>query len=132
MATIKETGKIIALGEIKSGALRDGGTWSRQDCIIEIPISENSHKDVSVSLNTEQIELVKRLSLGTIVDVEYYVTAREWQGKWYNNVNVRSIAPVALASTPQTPQYAPVAQPAPVAKAAPAAWEKEEEPDLPF
>ena len=129
MATIKETGKIIALGEIKSGALRDGGTWSRQDCVIEIPISENSHKDVAVSLNTEQIELVKRLPIGAIVDVEYYVTAREWQGKWYNNVNVRSIAPVALASTPQ---YAPVAQPAPVVKAAPVAKKEEEDPDLPF
>lgn len=128
MAFVKEIGRIIAKGEIKTGPTTNGGTWSRQDCVIEVTTGENSHKDVAVSLNTEQIEQLKNVPLGAVIEVEYYVTAREWNGRWFNNVNAREVKTAA----PATPAPAPAAPAATTPVVPPQKDFEPKEDDLPF
>lgn len=102
MATIKETGKILAKCEVKSGTSARG-EWKRQDIVLEVRTGDTTHKDVVISLNSDQVEKIALAPVGSVIGVEYYVTAREYQGRWFNNVNAvnivlpQSAAPVAAA-----------------------------------
>lgn len=132
MAFVKEIGRIIAKGEIKTGPTTNGGTWSRQDCVIEVTTGENSHKDVAVSLNTEQIEQLKNVPLGAVIEVEYYVTAREWNGRWFNNVNAKEVKVVTPAAPAPAPAPAPAAPAATTPVVEPQKDFEPKEDDLPF
>ena len=58
---------------------------------------------------------IREYQIGDRVEVGYSVTAREWDGKWFNNVDLISIKFLDEVA-PTAP--VPVAQPAPVARQA--------------
>ena len=103
MAFIKESGKLAAKGEMKTGKT-DKGEWKRIEFRIEVPTSEGHYKSVVIQAKGDKAESVNRTGLGTILEVEYYVTAREWNGKYYNDVMAWSISGAAEADTPKLPE----------------------------
>lgn len=116
MENNKVKGKVHFIGPKVEGTSRMGMAWARQSIVIE---TEGLTR-IALEARDTCIDTIAQLHLGDAVEAEYYVSAREWQGKWYNNVNL-----VSLTVT----QAAPAPAPAPAFEPAPA---DNPEQDLPF
>lgn len=119
MAIVKEIGTISFLGEIKSGVSQNGTPWANQQVIFDVPGYNGSFRKVLVVAGTDRVQDLQNLPVGSRVEFGYQVRAREYNGKWYNNVELYSINPAPAAqpqqgaqnAVPQAPQQR-AAQPA--------------------
>lgn len=103
-------GTIIAALEKRSGVSKSNGNeWSAQDFVIS---RENNRHMVFKVFGEENIA---RFQLGQQVDIEVYIDAREYNGRWYNSIDY--IAP--KTDVQPTANTQPIAQPIPTQNAAP-------------
>lgn len=115
-------GIISQFGEMQQGTSQNGYDWSRQVVVLEVASFNNTFSKIALTAQNQKVDDLANYQVGDRVEVGYSVIAREYQGKWFNNVDLVSInfieefAPAAPA-TP-APQVAPVA-PAPRQAAAP-------------
>lgn len=136
MAIIKEIGTIAVLGEVQSGVAQSGNPWYRQTIVVDVAGYNGSYRKVALQASGNVVGDLEGAYVGDKVEISYQVTAREWNGKWYNNVDLYKVQflepampqmqqPVAPAypSYPQQPQpqVTPQTYPQPPAPAAPAA-----------
>lgn len=138
MAIIKEIGTIAHMSEVQSGTSQTGNPWYRQTIVVDIAGNNGSYRKVALQAFGNVVGDLEGAAVGEKVEISYQVTAREWNGKWYNNVDLYEVQflengvqqPVAPAY-PQNPQYPQHPQPqvnpqmypqtpAPAAPAAPA------------
>lgn len=115
MATIKERGTIAVLGEVQSGTSQSGNPWYRQTIVVDVAGYNGSYRKVALQASGNIVGDLENAQIGDKVEVSYQVTAREYQGRWYNNVDLYKVEflepqmqqPVAPAypSYPQNPQY---------------------------
>ena len=131
MPNLELEGKIKAMLPQQSGESARG-SWVRQDFVIEYQ-DGNFPADACFSAwGQDRVNELNSLGLGADVKVQFNVRAREYQGRWYNDLRPWRIS----AATGQT--AAPAAAPAPAAPAAtpqPAPVEtamEVESDDLPF
>ncbi len=127
------TGRIIAVMEKRSGqSQRSGNTWASQDYVIET--HEQYPRRCLFNVFGEDKINEYNLQIGSEVTVSFDINAREYNGRWYNDIRAWRVVP-AQAATPAAPEAAPfvapeTAIPAPVA--APATAPAAPEDDLPF
>ena len=141
MAIIKEIGTIAFMSDVQSGVSQNGNPWYRQTIVVDVAGYNGSYRKVALQATGDVVGDLAGAVLGEKIEVSYQVTAREWNGKWYNNVDLYKVQfledgvqqPVAPAypQNPQFPQYPQQPQPqvnpqmypqtpAPAAPAAPA------------
>ena len=138
MAIIKERGTIAVLGEVQSGTSQQGNPWYRQTIVVDVAGFNGSYRKVALQASGNVVGDLDGAAIGDKVEISYQVTAREWNGKWYNNVDlfkVEFLEPqmqqTPAPAYPQFPQYPQQPQPqvnpqmypqtpAPAAPAAPA------------
>lgn len=144
MAIIKERGTITFMSDVQSGMSQNGNPWYRQTIVVDVAGFNGSYRKVALQASGNLVQDLEGAMIGDKVDISYQVTAREWNGKWYNNVDLYKVEflepampqmqqPVAPAypQNPQFPQYPQQPQPqvnpqmypqtpAPAAPAAPA------------
>lgn len=108
-------GIISQFGQVESGTTQNGNSWSRQVVVLDVAGFGNTYSKIALSAQNQRVEELQNYQIGDRVEVGYSVTAREWNGKWFNNVDLVNInfmeefAPAAPA--------APASQVAPVAPA---------------
>ena len=73
-------GKVVQLLPVQSGVSKAGKEWSKQEFVIE----------------TEE-QFPKKICF-TLFEVSFNVESREFNGKWYHNINAWRINPVQQAS----------------------------------
>lgn len=123
-------GKAIAALQVKSGvSQRTGEQWQSREYVIET--QEQYPK--RMCFEVFGIDKLKEFNIrnNDLIKVHFDITAREYNGKWYNSVRAWKVEHVnpdgsAVGST----AAAPVAQVQAPAAPAPATQESEE--DLPF
>lgn len=118
MALNRVKGIISHLGEIESGTTQSGFDWARQTVVLDVASFNNTFSKIALVAQNDRVNDLAQYQIGDRVEVGYSVTAREWNGKWYNNVdlvNIKFLDEVAAAAP--APQAAPVA-PAPAAPVA--------------
>ena len=129
MAIIKERGTIAVLGEVQSGTSQQGNPWYRQTIVVDVAGFNGSYRKVALQASGNVVGDLDGAAIGDKVEISYQVTAREWNGKWYNNVDLykveflepqmqQPVAPAApaapaprgrrVASTPQIPANTPM------------------------
>lgn len=121
MAIIKERGTIAVLGEVQSGTSQQGNPWYRQTIVVDVAGFNGSYRKVALQASGNVVGDLDGAAIGDKVEISYQVTAREWNGKWYNNVDLYKVEflepqmqqPVAPAypQNPQFPQYPQQPQP---------------------
>lgn len=122
------TGKIIVACDPRGGvSARTGNSWKMQEFVIET-VEQYPRKCMFNVFGEDRLREFN-IQVGETLTVSFDIDAREYNGRWYNDIRawkvVRGAAPV--------PGVAPVADiPAPVAPAQPAATVSEPEDDLPF
>lgn len=118
MAFVKERGTIAVMSEVQSGVSQSGNTWSRQTIVVDVVGYNGNYRKVMLQASGNVVADLETMMVGDKVEITYQVTAREWNGKWYNNVDLYKIEsteekaqqPVA-PSAPSAPAYPQNPQP---------------------
>ena len=76
-------GKVIAVLPIQQGTSKSGNAWSKQDCVIET--SDKYPKKMCFGVWNDKISEFA-IQKGEALKVFFEVDAREWQGKWFNEI----------------------------------------------
>lgn len=134
------TGRIIAVMQPRSGvSSRTGNPWMTQEYVMEVP-GQYPRRMVFNLFGEDRIKQFN-IQNGEDVTVQFDIDAREYQGRWFNDIRAYNIlrgqaAPVAGAPMPDAAPFPPQAA-APQASAAP--FPPQQEPagegstdDLPF
>jgi hypothetical protein len=131
MALIKEIGTLIFKSQVESGTSRNGYDWKRQTIVVEVPDYQGTFRKVALAASGDRVEDVEALTIGEKIEVLYKVSAREWEGKWYNSVDL-----IKVSGADDLPEEQPAAPAKPKPrKTSPLVDQREVEPkddDLPI
>ncbi len=97
---LKLSGRIIDILQVITGTSAKG-EWKKQDFVIET--DEQYSKKVCFSLFNDT--LTKIVKIGDNVEVNFSVESREYQGKWFSNINAFKVDIIGGAK--QTSQNLP-------------------------
>lgn len=118
MALINEKGILSHKGEIKRGVSASGNEWARQTIVVSCKGYQDKEYKIALDVSLRELSSVEELQIGEPVEFSFAVSAREWQYKWFNNVDLYSIRKMASEGKAQPAKVAPV--------------EIEKDEDLPF
>ena len=111
MALNYTKGTISHMSEVTSGTSKNGYDWARQTILIDIPGFQGSLTKLSLQASNEMVNELNNYNVGDKVEVGWAIYAREWNGKWYNNVDLVNIKSLGLQA--DAPAPAPAVEPYP-------------------
>lgn len=131
------TGRIIKALEPRSGvSARTGNPWKMQDFVIEETMGQFPKRMVFNVFGEDNLNRFN-IQEGQELTISFDVNAREYNGRWFNDIRAWNVVPAAAAqpvaaaqpAAPFPPADQPAAQPA-----APTPFEAapDESSDLPF
>jgi hypothetical protein len=82
-------GKISEILKSESGVSRNGNSWKKQEFVIDT--QEQFPKKVCFTLFNDKASLIDGLSAGNDVEVSFNIESREFNGKWFHNINAWKI-----------------------------------------
>jgi hypothetical protein len=119
LGTIKEIQPVIS-------GTSNGKDWKKQNFIIETEPGQYP-KTICMSLFGDKTSVLSYLSPGCDVDVSFSIESRQYQDKWFTNVNAFSVTKIGGQQVQQPPNPPKFEEPQ---------WEKankdEDNSDLPF
>lgn len=127
MALNYTKGTISHMSEVTSGTSKNGYDWARQTILIDIPGFQGSITKLSLQASNEMVDELNNYNVGDKVEVGWSIYAREWNGKWYNNVDLVNIKSQEVQAAAPAPTPAPSSL-----NNIPAAELEPHEEDLPF
>ena len=110
------------------------GPWAKQEFILEYPDGNYTAKACFTAWGSDKVQDLSKYQVGDKVKVSFNLKSREYNGRWYNDLQIWKIAPAG--AQPAAP--APVQAAAPAFQQAPAPTledmpaESQGEEDLPF
>ena len=110
------------------------GPWAKQEFILEYPDGNFTAKACFTAWGSDKVQELSKYQVGDKVKVSFNLKSREYNGRWYNDLQIWKIAPAG--AQPAAP--APVQAAAPAFQQAPAptledmSAESQGEEDLPF
>ena len=111
MALNYTKGTISHMSEVTSGTSKNGYDWARQTILIDIPGYQGSITKLSLQASNEMVDELNNYNVGDKVEVGWSIYAREWNGKWYNNVDLVNIKSLGVQA--DAPAPAPAVEPYP-------------------
>jgi hypothetical protein len=98
-------GKIVNILNVESGTSKAGKEWKKQSFVIDT--GDQYNPNVCFSLfGDDKIAMVASYSVGQDVEVSFNLSSREFNGKWYHNIDAWKIgaqgagAPAGAAPAP--------------------------------
>jgi len=130
MASLELEGRIARKFEKQSGQSARG-PWMKQDFILEFQDGSYTSEVCFTSFGNDKVAELDRYQIGDEVKVSFNIRAREFNGRWYNDVRVWRISPAGQPMQPAQPVQPeqPLQAPAPSLDDMPA---EEDFNDLPF
>ena len=102
------------------------GPWAKQEFILEYPDGNFTAKACFTAWGQEKVQDLDKYQVGDKVKVSFNLKSREYNGRWYNDLQIWKIAPAGAQPAAPAQQPAPQAKPAPQA----AAWQQAPAPTL--
>lgn len=100
MALYQATGKIVLVELSAQGVSQKGNEWHRVTLVIESPGFQNSiNRQAFTAIGDWADNLLQNYTQGMEIDVFFSVSSREYQGKWYTDVQVARVNLVAARQT---------------------------------
>lgn len=96
------------------------GPWAKQEFILEYPDGNFTAKACFTAWGQDKVQDLGKYQVGDKVKVSFNLKSREYNGRWYNDLQIWKIAPAGAQPA------APAQQPAPQA----AAWQQAPAPTL--
>ncbi len=82
-------GKVNQILKAESGVSRAGNEWKKQEFILET--DEQFPRKVCFTTFGDKVDLLSGLKAGEEVEVSFNVESREYNGRWFTNVNAWKI-----------------------------------------
>lgn len=121
--TLELEGRIKTKLQVQSGTSARGA-WARQDFVVEYQDGNYPSEACFSAWGQDRVDELARFREGDAVKVSFNVRAREYGGRWYNDLRVWRLAAAGAPQAQAAPQAAPYAAPQPApqpqAPAAPA------------
>ena len=118
------TAKLIKIEAAQEGTSAKG-PWRKAIAVFET--EEQYPKTIAVSFFNANLEAATKIPLGTTCTVKFDIKSREFNGKWYTDINGFGIEAVGQQPAPQPQQQSDWEAPIP-----PIGQAEEEVGDLPF
>ena len=83
-------GKLVKKLERETGVSKTGKTWEKQSILVEQNAEYN--KEVAISFFGDKIKSLRDIEEGSDVNVSVNLSSREFNGKYYHNIDGWSIA----------------------------------------
>lgn len=115
MSELTLKGRLIQVLPTINGVSKGGKEWSKREFVIETDEGQFSKK-VAFTLFGDKLSLIDPVGIGATVEVSFNLESRDFDGKWYHNINAWKIT--ANEAPQQHYQPAPE-QPAPATGAEP-------------
>ena len=105
-------------GRIKTKLPAQGGTsargsWVRQDFVVEYQDGNYMSEACFSAWGQDRVDELARFGEGDAVKVSFNVRAREYGGRWYNDLRVWRLSGAGAPQAQAAPQAAPAAAPQP-------------------
>ena len=90
------------------------GAWAKQEFILEFPDGNYTSQACFTAWGQDKVQELDKYQAGDRVKVSFNLKSREYNGRWYNDLQIWRIAPagsdtpqqpVAAAAVPQAPAY---------------------------
>lgn len=94
--SIQVKGTVIQILKPESGVSKAGKEWKKQEFVIET--NEQFPKKVCFTLFGDKSSLLDGITEGSEVEVFFSVESRDFNGKWFHNINAWKIEPASSAS----------------------------------
>jgi hypothetical protein len=91
-------GRIIQILPTTSGTSKAGKDWVKQEFVIET--QEQYPKKICISVMGDKTQELNKYAPGKDVKVSLNLESREYNGKWYTNVNAWKIEPAGNSGGP--------------------------------
>ena len=101
------------MSEVRSGKSKNGYDWAKQSILLDIPGYHGSITKLSLQASNEMVEELNNYKVGDKVEIGWSIYAREWEGRWYNNVDIIAIRSQEQEERERTQK---AARPAPAAQ----------------
>lgn len=101
------------MSEVQSGVAQSGNPWYRQTIVVDVAGYNGSFRKIALQASGNVVGDIEQLQIGSKVEISYQVTAREYNGKWYNNVDLYKIESLAeqQPTAPAAPRRRPASSP---------------------
>lgn len=98
-------GTLIQKLKPETGVSKAGKEWTKQDFVVET--KEQFPKKICFTLFGDKVALIDGVNPGSEVEVSFSVESREFNGKWYHNINAWKIEKAGEAVPPAMypPEY---------------------------
>ena len=107
MALYYSKGTISYMSEITSGTSTSGRDWARMTILIDILGHKGSLSKASPQVGTDRTSDVQEFKVGDKVEIGWSIYAREYNGRWYNNVDLVNIKSQEVQAAAPAPTPAP-------------------------
>lgn len=87
--SLKVKGTIQQILKAETGVSRAGKEWTKQEFVIETV--EQFPKKVCFTIFNDKLSLIDNVNPGDEVEVSFNMESREFNGKWYHNINAWKI-----------------------------------------
>ena len=98
---LQAKGKIQQIQKTESGVSRAGKEWQKQEFVIET--DDQFPRKICFTLFNDKISLIEGFSVGEEVEVSFNLESREFNGKWYHNINAWKIDKTSDNNLPGPP-----------------------------
>jgi len=78
-------GKLVKVLDLESGVSKSGKEWQKQSVVIDN--GDEFNNLIAVSAFGDKVDKLNRLELGMDVSILCNVYSREYQGKYYHNID---------------------------------------------
>lgn len=100
MALITEKGVLTFKSEVETGTSKAGNPWARQTIVVSRDGVNAPYDKVALSVFGDKVNDSNRCKVGDKVEITYSISAREYNGKWYNDISLFKIESESPASRP--------------------------------
>ena len=84
------------------------GAWAKQEFVVDFPDGNYTSQACFTAWGQDKVQELDKYQVGDRVKVSFNLRAREYNGRWYNDVRLWKIAPAGQNAAQQPPvQQAP-------------------------
>lgn len=91
------------------------GAWAKQEFILEFPDGNFTSQACFTAWGQEKVAELDKYQIGDRIKVSFNLKSREFNGRWYNDLQIWRISPAGEATAPAQPSF-----PAPTSSSFPA------------
>ena len=96
-------GKLVKKLERETGVSKTGKTWEKQSILVE-QSGTDYNKEVAISFFGEKIKSIRDIEVGSDVSVSINLSSREYNGKYFHNIDGWFIAKLGQETVGEIPE----------------------------